>query len=66
LNNSFIGNGVDIQDFQRVCEEDGLTAPPVDVLIISLTIVAIMILLTVTILVLRKLSKVKVIKNKRS
>ncbi len=66
LNNSFAGNGANIRDFQGVCEEDGLTAPPVDVLIISLIIVMIMILITGTILVLRRLSKIKVIRNKKS
>ncbi|NVM43880.1 MAG: right-handed parallel beta-helix repeat-containing protein [Candidatus Lokiarchaeota archaeon] len=66
LNNSFAGNGADILDFQRKCDENDFTAPPIDVLIISIVIVGVMIFITGTILVLRRLSKIKVIRNKKS
>lgn len=66
LNNSFAGNGADILDFQRKCDENDFTAPPVDVLFISIIIVGVMILITGTILVLRRLSKIEVIRNKKS
>ena len=65
LNNSFASNGADILDFQRTCDENDFTAPPVDVLIISIIIVGVMILITGTILFLRRLSKIKVIRNKK-
>ena len=58
FNNSYFSNGVDIQDFQRTCEGNGLT-PPIDILLISITIVGIMILIIVVILALRNLLRIK-------
>ena len=59
LDNDYFGNGVDIQDLQKNCEDSGLDTPPFDVIIISLTIVGTMILVTGTVLVLRSLFRIK-------
>ncbi|MFX0076358.1 MAG: nitrous oxide reductase family maturation protein NosD [Candidatus Hermodarchaeota archaeon] len=63
-NNFLYGNGVDIQDFQKPCKDNGYTVPPLDLIIISLTIVGLILLITGTVFVLRNLPKVKIKKSK--
>jgi len=59
LNNFFSGNGADILNHQRTCEEIGLTPPPINIVFISLTIIGITILITGAVLVLRSLLRIK-------
>jgi len=63
-NNSFFGNGVNIQDFQKPCVKNGTITPPIDVLFISLAIIGIMILITGAILALRSLLRIRIIRYK--
>jgi parallel beta-helix repeat protein len=64
-NNFYYGNGANIQDFQKPCPDDEYVVPPIDVIIITLTIIGLMILTTGTIFVLRNLLRVKVSKSKK-
>lgn len=59
LNNSFSGNGEDFLDLQRACEQNGLTPPLINILLISITVIGIIILLTGTVLALRNLLRIK-------
>ncbi len=59
VNNTFSGNVADITDYQRICGENGLTPPPIDIVLISLAIIGIMILITGAVLVLRNLLRIK-------
>jgi parallel beta-helix repeat protein len=62
-NNFFYENGVDVQDFQKPCKDDGNVIPPLELIIFSLTIIGLIILIAGTVFVLRKLPKLKIKKK---
>ncbi len=65
VNNSFSGNIADIADYQKPCEPNGVTLPPIDVIFISLAIGGILLLIIGVILVSRNLQRIKLTKSRK-